>query len=135
MNKLLLFILSYPFIAFCQKKSISEDSLINKWTHATINIQCINRFTRIEDSLYKMVRENKLSRERHFLIMDSITLRTPRNEGTALFFEKDDHYYVLTARHVLFDETTWDTNSICERIILVESPSTLNHPIGTYITP
>jgi hypothetical protein len=81
--------------------------VLEKWKNSVIHLECatgsqswrdILRFQneQIEKSKIGQMSEDDLN---------SINTRDIRFRGTAIFLEHDSRYYLITARHVLYDQT------------------------------
>lgn len=126
-----LLILLMPLFLIAQRKVtkktvISEDSVINKWVHAVVNIQGNPSYRAADEQLRGQMREGKIDWDTYRKRSDS--LRGPGNfyTGTAIFLKHNNSHYLLTARHVVADPTASDTNDIFQKIILIENDSTIN---------
>jgi hypothetical protein len=131
-STLLLFTLS---IGQNRQNIISEDSVINKWTHAVFAIDCSShpdwRALEYDSQLYN-ARKIDLNTARR--VRDSIINHVRHWWGTAIFAMIGNKHYLLTSRHVLADTINGDRNGICAAIVLVEdSTAPHNDTSGIYI--
>lgn len=82
---------------------------MDKWKRAVVHLECAtdsehfyDRIKRIED-LSKNLKEGKISRD-EFTTQIGIKTRDIRYHGTAIFLIHNGRRYLITARHVLWDE-------------------------------
>jgi len=54
------------------------------------------------------------------------------SSGTAIFLKDNDKNYLLTARHVVFNDESQDTNAICDKIFLIENGTERDKNKKTY---
>lgn len=133
MKNLLFFTLLYPTLVFSQKrKPVEIDSnIINKWIHASVNIECRPRFSKQHNYLKSLYETNKIDKKTYEENRDY--LNSISYSGTAIFLKYKDSYYFLTARHVIADMSSSDTNDICWKILLIENDTLLNNTKGVFV--
>lgn len=113
----------FPEILKAQKKNLSqtivEDSAIKKWVHATINIECFPRNSRPLNYWSYLKFNNKITDEELHRKLDSANKIV--YYGTAIFFTDSGRYYLITARHVLEDQSSYLDKGIFKNILLVKN--------------
>ena len=83
--------------------------MIDKWKMAVVHLECatdsvdFNERIRQIDDLHKSLEESKIS-QKEFTEKISSCSRDIRYQGTAIFLKNEGKHYLLTARHVLWDE-------------------------------
>ncbi len=119
----LLFIL-LPTFCFCQKKKninlISEDSVINKWTRASINIETRLSYRKFLAPYEKQEFEGIISRDSLWKIEDSLKF-IGRRTGTMIFLEDKGKHFLLTAKHVVIDTSSTRENASYRNYMLIEN--------------
>src|ERR1035437_114412 len=138
--KIFIFLLLLPLLCYSQKPkklmpAISKDSIITKWVHAVINIEVRPSNEITKNDVRNLFIANKIDWNTQNKMEDSIDVYSPIYFGTAIFLKDNGNYFLLTARHVLYDSTHMlygesdiNVNSIFNKIILIENPTTTqNH--------
>jgi hypothetical protein len=131
---------SILFLSICsvrpqqRVKIITRDSIINKWTHAIISVQCIESIEKRADKIRQRLikKEIDLPRaNREGVYLDD---HPYFSSGTAIFFENGSDTFLLSARHVFEDTGSFTQNSISSDIVLMRNiDSYKNKSRGIYI--
>jgi hypothetical protein len=116
-------ILLYFLLIFClsmasfsdataqQEKEHNTDSVLERWKTAVIQLEVATDSVSAKDraqrwfELCEKKREGKITQDE--FIKESQTIdqgsKDMRYQGTAIFLEHNNHHYLITARHILFD--------------------------------
>jgi hypothetical protein len=132
----ILKIFFFLFITFSLSKGQTQidSSIMSKWLHATINIECQPSYAKERDKLWDLMVAEKISWDEYNRKSDSLYL-VPRKTGSAIYLSYNQKNYLITAKHVIEDTTSiFETDflsdrygyNIFQKIFLVESPQTLN---------
>lgn len=96
--------------SFAQKKTMEDDN-IDKWKRAVIHLECATNSISHEDShkefmeAVQLRKDQKITEEEYVnLIKKSSVSRDIRYNGTGVFVKVKGKRYIVTARHVLWDE-------------------------------
>ena len=80
---------------------------IEKWKHAVVHIEGATDSTDPSLEAWQLLREGRITGDEWYnLASNRTTTRDERYQGTAVFVVRDGNYYLVTARHVLYDETS-----------------------------
>lgn len=83
--------------------------MIERWKKAVVHLECATDSVHFSDrnkligDLKIQLSENKIS-QKEFAEQISFSSRDIRFQGTAIFFKDKNKHYLITARHVLWDE-------------------------------
>ncbi|HLK30885.1 MAG TPA: trypsin-like peptidase domain-containing protein [Puia sp.] len=116
-------------ILFAQKIHYPVDSTYNKWIRSIINIECRTGNTKKINEQFDNVHD-QASWDSATRNANSLALSWSSWDGTAIFLEDKGRHFLLTARHVLFDNTGMDSSSIVQKIIIIDNDTNLQN--GTY---
>ena len=108
------------FRSFSQE-IIRDDSAINKWIHATINISCFPNNTRLKNDISGKLLSGQITMDEYRKRIDSIDRNYSLRLGAAIFLKANDRHYLLTAGHLVSDSTALLPNQICKNILLVRN--------------
>ena len=97
---------------------ISESSIINKWCNSVINLEGKSNFfiSKLWVDGYRKVQSGIYSSNYIRKLQDSIS--KTRYSGTGIFFEHNNKYYILTARHVIEDTLSVVPDMIYDMLFL-----------------
>ena len=115
-------VLFLHFRSFSQE-IIRDDSAINKWIHATVNISCFPHNTRLKNNISGKLLSGQISMNEYRKRIDSIDRNYSLRLGAAIFLKAEGRHYLLTAGHLLSDSTALLPNQICKNILLVRNLS------------
>lgn len=111
MKKFTFIICLLAYVNSYAQKLSSKQKVIDKWVHATINIQCQGSLSEEEEmqeterssKIFRQFLNHEISEVEYRRKTDSITLLSilRNNTGTATYLLYNKHHYLLTARHVL----------------------------------
>lgn len=85
----------------------------DEWKMAVVHLECatdsqsLNERIHLQDELWKKLDKGEISADQYMKSTSEIfskNFRAKRFQGTAIFIEHDSRYFLLTARHVLYDE-------------------------------
>lgn len=102
-----------------------------KWKKAVIQLECatdsksIDEISHLELNLLDSLEMGKISRKEYIekIIDISDKRRDIRFQGTAIFLKYNDRHYLITARHVLFDEISAERDwAVAEKKLLALPP-------------
>ena len=111
------------------KRPVTIDKqIINKWIHATVNIECRPELSKEHTQLENLYKQHKIDKKTYD--DNNNRLNEISYSGTALFLKYNNSYYFLTARHVIYDMSSSDTNAICWKILLIENDTLINNTKG-----
>src|SRR4030067_2089844 len=79
-----------------------DSSTVYKWIKSTINIQCQFGDKKAEDKLHNLWWSKKIDTKEYKRKLDSLPI-LPRKSGTAVYFYYNKRFYLITAKHMLFD--------------------------------
>lgn len=104
---------------------------LHKWQKAILNIECHEQFS---ESIWEKIVDKSIT-YREALIY----FKRNKYSGTAIFLKYDNSYYLITAKHVVFDDSLYTTlekiehkeenyyKSIFSKIILIPSADNWNN--------
>lgn len=114
----------FPISTIIQAQKFGEkETIINKWTKATLNVLCYTKTER--DNLLlldSLLTTGQIDSIKHSFYINQIILSA--SSGTAIWFTYQKHNFLLSARHV-FEDTTIGQGSCFNEIHIVEN-DTLN---------
>ena len=119
MKYLLTVVLSLLFIIVQAQKFGRKETVIDKWSKATLNVLCYTKTERnnllLLDSLLKV---GQIDSNKHTFYVNQLILSA--SSGTAIWFTYQKHNFLLSARHV-FEDTTIGQGYCYNEIHIVEN--------------
>ena len=126
-----------------------KNELMEKWKRAVVHLECaddvvpLEKYLKSKDELKSKFDKGELSREEYDKAVEEFErkwekgLAGIRSFGTAIFMEYNQRRYLITARHVLHDETAIPKrdDAIYYRIFRAHSPDDLPTQEGKIATP
>jgi Trypsin-like peptidase domain len=111
-----------------QKSKISEDSIINKWIKACVNLEARPNFfvSKIWADWQQKNKNGLLNRQMMKQVQEDYRRKIYR--ATALFLIYKNKHYLITARHFLIDSEASQPNYVYEKIFLGDNGSKVLKP-------
>ena len=129
---IILFMLS--FVSYGQKKirqNISEDSIINKWIKAVINVEGRYSYNKRRHDYDSLADIGKLNYQQQDSLSEALYNEPYLNNGetgSAIYLLYNGHHYLLTAKHVIIDTTEYEKNYAYRKFIVRENLTSIqNH--------
>jgi S1-C subfamily serine protease len=125
--KLCIFFIFLPIYIFSQsqnsKKTTSKNNISNKWVKACLNLEVKpNFFVSKMFARWQIQSQNKaLDKAMVKRVQDSI--RYTRYTGTGIYLLYNTKHYIITARHLLIDDSAYFKDFVVDRIFLIQNAS------------
>lgn len=108
---------------------------LEKWARATINIECESGDDITFKKLDSLEKNGIITKDQSDSMKRIAFSFPPRESGTAIFLKYNDQHFLISARHVLLDYQSTDSNALARKIFLVENEGTSrNDPTGITIS-
>jgi hypothetical protein len=113
---------------------IQDQAVISKWTKAVINLEfrtVLGNETDQIEKLHDWKKKYNIGFKNYSRALDSINNIGIVGSGTAIYIKIGSNRCLLTARHVLHDDLSPDSNAICSKFFLTPNGSELKKLYST----
>jgi hypothetical protein len=115
------------------RKERLQDSIVNKWVLATVNIETIASEEKIDSVLAGAWEKGTINHSQYLDLSGQLHLQAPIFGGSGIYFKYADFYFILTSGHVLLDTTRRDSFKIFSKILFVPKTDSSNKYSNNWI--
>ncbi len=118
--------------SFTNKTNRPIDSNIEKWKKAVVHLEIpYEDYSASEMEIIQLFKDDKIDYKEYYQrTFQNKTYKEGRSSGTAIFFKNNNKHYLLTARHVVFDNFSAKNEGIKEEMKIKGLPEIIRNKIS-----